>query len=132
MTSGSLGTHITDVHQNRRQSCSNTARFPPIASAVGPMAKSTQEMVDKCAAIVQECDASTKSNSHDGASFDFSINSLMYNTSFSKPCSNESDQRSTITSSGSIPDFLFQLTKMLTDNNRDIIEWSNGRCPQGN
>lgn len=26
----------------------------------------------------------------------------------------------------SIPEFLYQLTKMLTDNNRDIIEWSNG------
>ena len=24
------------------------------------------------------------------------------------------------------PEFLYQLTKMLTDNNRDIIEWSNG------
>jgi hypothetical protein len=26
----------------------------------------------------------------------------------------------------SIPEFLYQLTKMLTDNNRHIIEWSNG------
>lgn len=25
-----------------------------------------------------------------------------------------------------VPEFLYQLTKMLTDNNRDIIEWSNG------
>ena len=27
----------------------------------------------------------------------------------------------------SIPEFLYQLTKMLTDNNRHIIEWSNGK-----
>ena len=27
-----------------------------------------------------------------------------------------------------VPEFLYQLTKMLTDNNRDIIEWSNGKC----
>jgi len=26
----------------------------------------------------------------------------------------------------SIPEFLYQLTKMLTDNNRHIIEWTNG------
>lgn len=26
-----------------------------------------------------------------------------------------------------VPEFLYQLTKMLTDNNRDIIEWSNGK-----
>ena len=25
-----------------------------------------------------------------------------------------------------VPEFLYQLTKMLTDNNRDIIEWSKG------
>ena len=25
-----------------------------------------------------------------------------------------------------VPEFLYQLTKMLTDNNRDVIEWSNG------
>ena len=25
-----------------------------------------------------------------------------------------------------VPEFLYQLTKMLTDNNRDTIEWSNG------
>jgi len=29
-------------------------------------------------------------------------------------------------SSTSIPEFLYQLTKMLTDDNREIIEWSNG------
>jgi len=28
---------------------------------------------------------------------------------------------------GSVPEFLYQLTKMLTDDNRDIIEWSDGR-----
>lgn len=27
----------------------------------------------------------------------------------------------------SVPEFLYQLTKMLTDNNKDVIEWSNGR-----
>lgn len=27
----------------------------------------------------------------------------------------------------SIPEFLYQLTKMLTDDNREIIEWSNGK-----
>ena len=30
-------------------------------------------------------------------------------------------------SGGSIPEFLYQLTKILTDNNRDIIEWTNGK-----
>ena len=29
--------------------------------------------------------------------------------------------------SNTVPEFLYQLTKMLTDNNRDIIEWSNGK-----
>ena len=29
--------------------------------------------------------------------------------------------------SNSIPEFLYQLTKMLTDNNRHIIEWTNGK-----
>lgn len=30
------------------------------------------------------------------------------------------------TNTNTVPEFLYQLTKMLTDNNRDIIEWSNG------
>lgn len=30
--------------------------------------------------------------------------------------------------SGSVPEFLYQLTKMLTDDNSDVIEWSNGAC----
>ncbi len=30
------------------------------------------------------------------------------------------------TTTNTVPEFLYQLTKMLTDNNRDIIEWSNG------
>jgi len=29
--------------------------------------------------------------------------------------------------SASVPEFLYQLTKMLTDDNRSIIEWSNGK-----
>lgn len=29
------------------------------------------------------------------------------------------------TNTNTVPEFLYQLTKMLTDNNRDIIEWSN-------
>jgi hypothetical protein len=29
--------------------------------------------------------------------------------------------------SNTVPEFLYQLTKMLTENNRDIIEWSNGK-----
>lgn len=33
----------------------------------------------------------------------------------------------TIALNGSVPEFLFQLMKMLTDDNREIIEWSNGR-----
>lgn len=34
----------------------------------------------------------------------------------------------TVTTHGSAPEFLYQLTKMLSDNtNRDTIEWSNGR-----
>ena len=35
---------------------------------------------------------------------------------------------SAIPSSNTVPEFLYQLTKMLTDNNRDIIEWSNGKA----
>ena len=31
------------------------------------------------------------------------------------------------TSAHSIPDFLYQLTKMLADENTDIIEWNNGK-----
>ena len=31
-----------------------------------------------------------------------------------------------VSSPNTVPEFLYQLTKMLTDNNRDIIEWSNG------
>lgn len=31
------------------------------------------------------------------------------------------------TNANTVPEFLYQLTKMLTDNNRDIIEWSNGK-----
>lgn len=27
---------------------------------------------------------------------------------------------------GAVPEFLYQLTKMLTDNNKEVIEWSNG------
>ena len=33
---------------------------------------------------------------------------------------------SAVPSTNTVPEFLYQLTKMLTDNNRDIIEWSNG------
>lgn len=32
-----------------------------------------------------------------------------------------------VASPNAVPEFLYQLTKMLTDNNRDIIEWSNGK-----
>jgi hypothetical protein len=31
-----------------------------------------------------------------------------------------------VASPNAVPEFLYQLSKMLTDNNRDIIEWSNG------
>jgi hypothetical protein len=34
--------------------------------------------------------------------------------------------QSSVPSTNSVPEFLYQLSKMLTDNNRDIIEWSNG------
>lgn len=33
---------------------------------------------------------------------------------------------STVACTNSTPEFLYQLTKMLTDDNRDIIEWTNG------
>jgi hypothetical protein len=33
-----------------------------------------------------------------------------------------------VPTANTVPEFLYQLTKMLTDNNRDIIEWSNGAC----
>lgn len=36
-----------------------------------------------------------------------------------------------IASPNAVPEFLYQLTKMLTDNNRDIIEWSNGKAEDG-
>jgi hypothetical protein len=32
----------------------------------------------------------------------------------------------TVPATSAVPEFLYQLTKMLTDNNRDIIEWSSG------
>mmetsp|Transcript_16758 Transcript_16758/g.40855 ORF Transcript_16758/g.40855 Transcript_16758/m.40855 type:complete len:402 (-) Transcript_16758:215-1420(-) len=32
-----------------------------------------------------------------------------------------------VASPNAVPEFLYQLTKMLTDNNRDIIEWSTGK-----
>jgi hypothetical protein len=32
-----------------------------------------------------------------------------------------------VPTTNTVPEFLYQLTKMLTDNNRDIIEWSNGK-----
>jgi hypothetical protein len=32
-----------------------------------------------------------------------------------------------VASPNAVPEFLYQLSKMLTDNNRDIIEWSNGK-----
>lgn len=34
---------------------------------------------------------------------------------------------STLPSTNTVPEFLYQLSKMLTDNNRDTIEWSNGK-----
>ena len=33
-----------------------------------------------------------------------------------------------IVTNNSVPEFLYQLTKMLTDDHRDVIEWSNGKC----
>ena len=35
---------------------------------------------------------------------------------------------SSVPSTNTVPEFLYQLTKMLTDHNRDVIEWSNGKC----
>jgi hypothetical protein len=32
-----------------------------------------------------------------------------------------------VPTTNTVPEFLYQLTKMLTDNNRGIIEWSNGK-----
>lgn len=32
-----------------------------------------------------------------------------------------------MTATNTVPEFLYQLTKMLTDNNREVIEWSNGK-----
>ena len=32
-----------------------------------------------------------------------------------------------IVTNNSVPEFLYQLTKMLTDDHRDVIEWSNGK-----
>jgi hypothetical protein len=36
---------------------------------------------------------------------------------------------SSVPSTNTVPEFLYQLTKMLTENNRDVIEWSNGESP---
>jgi len=33
----------------------------------------------------------------------------------------------TVAANSSVPEFLYQLTKMLTDDNREIIEWSDGK-----
>lgn len=33
----------------------------------------------------------------------------------------------TVVNTNSVPEFLYQLTKMLTDNNSDVIEWAHGR-----
>lgn len=38
-----------------------------------------------------------------------------------------SDIETSIAANNSVPEFLYQLTKMLTDDHRDIIEWSNGK-----
>ena len=38
---------------------------------------------------------------------------------------------SSLPNTNTVPEFLYQLTKMLTDNNRDIIEWSNGAWRMG-
>jgi hypothetical protein len=32
------------------------------------------------------------------------------------------------TSNNTVAEFLYQLTKMLTDNNKETIEWTNGKC----
>lgn len=37
------------------------------------------------------------------------------------------DIETSIAANNSVPEFLYQLTKMLTDDHRDIIEWSNGK-----
>jgi HSF-type DNA-binding len=35
---------------------------------------------------------------------------------------------STVAVNTSVPEFLYQLTKMLTDENKDVIEWVSGKC----
>jgi HSF-type DNA-binding len=35
---------------------------------------------------------------------------------------------STVAVNSSVPEFLYQLTKMLTDPNKDVIEWVSGKC----
>ena len=37
-----------------------------------------------------------------------------------------SDGTGALVTNTTVPEFLYQLTKMLTDDNREIIEWSNG------
>lgn len=34
---------------------------------------------------------------------------------------------SALPTTNTVPEFLYQLTKMLSDHNRDVIEWSNGK-----
>jgi hypothetical protein len=48
--------------------------------------------------------------------------------------SHSSDSRISYMSAASntVPEFLYQLTKMLTDDNRDIIEWAKGKIDIGN
>jgi hypothetical protein len=50
---------------------------------------------------------------------------LTIESSSSNPISDEAVAQ--IVSNSSVPEFLYQLTKMLTDDHRDIIEWSNAK-----
>ena len=48
------------------------------------------------------------------------------NPQLNDPYSTSHPSTSPLPNTNTVPEFLYQLTKMLTDNNRDIIEWSNG------
>jgi len=53
------------------------------------------------------------------------ITPMTIDNSASNPISDEAVAQ--IVSNSSVPEFLYQLTKMLTDDHRDIIEWSNAK-----
>lgn len=98
----------------------SASALPPLPSLMEHSGSST---------VVTATTAATNAN----ATFGFPTNSTF--ESSPNPVAPPSMQISSSTgvlvastpNTNTVPEFLYQLTKMLTDNNRDIIEWSNGK-----